>query len=80
MLSGIVPEFTKWHSDSPITRKVFGGIPSIVILVFYTVIPAMLVYGAVLFAFRVRNWERGTPDNRATTKKNLPEPQKHSSV
>ena len=73
VLSGIVPEFTKWHSDSPITRKVFGGIPSIVILVFYTVIPAMLVYGAVLFAFRVRNWERGTPDNRATTKKNFPE-------
>ena len=73
MVSGIVPEFTKWHSDSPITRKVFGGIPSLVILVFYTVIPAMLVYGAVLFAFRVRNWERGTPDNRATTKKNLPQ-------
>lgn len=71
--SGIVPLFTEWHDDSPIQREVFGGIPGVWKLVFYTVIPAMLVYGAVLFSYRVRNWERGAPDNRATTKKNLPQ-------
>ena len=31
----------------------------------------LLVYGAVLFSYRVRNWERGRPDNRATTSKNV---------
>jgi Fe-S oxidoreductase/nitrate reductase gamma subunit len=29
------------------------------------------VYGAVLFSQRVKNWERGQPDDRSTTRKNL---------
>ena len=31
----------------------------------------MLIYGGVMFAYRMRNWERGRPDNRATTAKNV---------
>jgi ferredoxin/nitrate reductase gamma subunit len=31
----------------------------------------LLVYGAVLFSFRVRNWERGAPDDRGTTTRNI---------
>jgi Fe-S oxidoreductase len=38
--------------------------------VFYTVIPIVIVYGAVLFSQRVRNWERGQPDDRGTTRAN----------
>jgi hypothetical protein len=34
-------------------------------------VPDKPVYGAVLFSQRVRNWERGQPDNRATTRKNV---------
>ena len=34
-------------------------------------IPALLIYGSILFANRMKNWERGTPDNRATTTKNV---------
>ena len=34
-------------------------------------IPVLIVFGAVLFAQRMRNWERGAPDNRATTAKNV---------
>ena len=34
-------------------------------------IPILIVYGAVLFAQRTRNWERGRPDRRATTKRNV---------
>ena len=30
----------------------------------------LVLYGAVLFSQRVRNWERGAPDNRKTTTKN----------
>src|SRR5690606_20625399 len=33
--------------------------------------PVLIVYGAVLFSQRVRNWERGNPDDRRTTPKNV---------
>jgi Fe-S oxidoreductase/nitrate reductase gamma subunit len=68
--SGVVPLITEWHDDSPVQRHVFGNIPSAVKLAFYVVIPLVLVYGAVMFAMRVKNWERGTPDNRRTTPEN----------
>ena len=51
-------------------REVFGNIPSVWKLVFYTVLPVLVLYGSVLFSQRVRNWERGAPDNRRTTAKN----------
>ena len=69
--SGISPLITHWHDDSPIQREVFGGIPGPVKLSFYVIIPLVLLYGSVMFAMRVKNWERGTPDNRATTPKNV---------
>jgi len=68
--SGIVPLFTKTHDDSPISREVFYNIPSPVKLAFYIVIPMLIVYGAYMFSMRVKNWERGTPDNRSTTPAN----------
>ena len=70
LLSGIVPNFTGWHSTSDIHREVFGGIPSALKVAFYTVIPVMLVWGSFRFADRMRNWERGAPDRRRTTPKN----------
>ena len=48
----------------------FDNIPGPFKLAFYTVLPMMFVYGAVLFSYRVRNWERGGPDNRDITPKN----------
>ena len=70
--SGIVPSFTEWHDDSSVQREVFVNIPTALKLTFYTVVPLLLVYGAVMFANRVKNWERGRPDNRRTTLKNAP--------
>ena len=70
LMSGILPLFTKWKSDSPIHRQVFEGIPGPIQLAFYTVIPAMLLWGSFRFADRMRNWERGTSDRRRTTAKN----------
>jgi Fe-S oxidoreductase/nitrate reductase gamma subunit len=69
--SGIAATVAQWHDDSPISRRVFGNIPSALIAVFYTVLPFLFLAGAVLFAQRVRNWERGRPDNRATTRTNV---------
>ena len=65
--SGIAATVNGWHDDSEITREVFGNIPDPLRVTFYTVIPVLIVYGAVLFANRMKNWERGAPDNRTTT-------------
>jgi Fe-S oxidoreductase/nitrate reductase gamma subunit len=70
MMSGIIPQFTKWHGDSETSREVFEGIPGPLQAAFYTILPIMLVWGAFRFADRVRNWERGAPDRRRTTAKN----------
>ncbi|CAN5640466.1 heterodisulfide reductase-related iron-sulfur binding cluster [soil metagenome] len=69
--SGIIPQFTKWHTTKTPSRVVFGGIPGPIQVVFYTLIPMLLVWGAFKFADRVRNWERGAPDRRRTTTKNV---------
>ncbi|MEQ1785605.1 MAG: heterodisulfide reductase-related iron-sulfur binding cluster [Acidimicrobiales bacterium] len=71
LVSGITATLAQWHDDSEVQREVFGNIPSVWKLVFYTVFPVLILYGSVLFSQRVRNWERGAPDNRATTKKNV---------
>src|SRR4051794_6241733 len=70
LVSGIVPQFTGWTDDKTPTRETFGGIPGALQVAFYTVIPVMIVWGAIAFADRVRNWERGGPDRRRTTPKN----------
>ncbi|MBT68958.1 MAG: iron-sulfur protein, partial [Acidimicrobiaceae bacterium] len=69
-LSGVAASVFKFHDDSPVTREVFENIPGSIKFAFYLVIPLVLIYGSVLFANRVKNWERGTPDNRSTNKKN----------
>ncbi len=68
--SGVAATINQWHDDSSVQREVFGPIPSAWKAVFYTVIPIVIVYGAVLFSQRVRNWERGQPDDRSTTRAN----------
>ena len=69
-LSGILPLITDWHDESSVQREVFENIPSGIKLAFYTIVPLLLILGAVMFSFRVKNWQRGGPDNRKTTKEN----------
>jgi Fe-S oxidoreductase/nitrate reductase gamma subunit len=69
-VSGITATLAQWHDDAAVQREVFGNVPSVWKLVFYTVFPVLVLYGSVLFGQRVRNWERGAPDNRRTTAKN----------
>ena len=71
LVSGILPQLTKWRDHKTPSREVFSGIPGALQVAFYTVIPVMLVWGAIAFADRVRNWERGAPDRRRTTTKNI---------
>jgi Fe-S oxidoreductase len=69
--SGIAATVLQFHDDSEVQREVFGNIPSAWKLVFYTVVPIVIVYGGVIFAQRVQNWERGQPDDRRTTTRNI---------
>ncbi|MGE3619750.1 MAG: heterodisulfide reductase-related iron-sulfur binding cluster [Acidimicrobiia bacterium] len=71
LVSGITATVFQFHDDSEIQREVFGNVPGAWKLAFYTVLPVVILYGAVLFAQRVKNWERGAPDDRATTAKNV---------
>ncbi len=69
-LSGVAATVFQFHDDSPIQREVFEFIPGPIKLAFYTVLPVMFVAGAVMFSYRVRNWQRGGPDKRDITPKN----------
>ena len=69
-LSGVAATVFQFHDESAIQREVFDNIPGPLKLAFYTIIPMMFVYGAVMFSYRVRNWERGGPDKRDITPKN----------
>jgi Fe-S oxidoreductase/nitrate reductase gamma subunit len=71
LASGVVAALEGWDDDSPVTREVFGGIPGALQVVFYTLTPALIVWGAFAFADRVKNWERGGPDRRPTTVANV---------
>ena len=71
VISGIASAVFQFHDESTVTREVFGGIPGALKLTFYIVIPVMLVYGAVMFSQRTKNWERGKPDDRSTNAGNV---------
>ena len=71
IVSGVLPQITKWENDNEVHRAVFINIPGPLQIVFYSVIPVMIVWGAVMFANRMKNWERGTPAKRHTTSKNV---------
>jgi Fe-S oxidoreductase/nitrate reductase gamma subunit len=71
VLSGVAGAVFDFEEDSPVHRTVFGNVPDSVVVAFYTVVPIVLLYGAWNFSLRVRNWERGQPDRRPTTTKNL---------
>ncbi|MEP6659368.1 MAG: heterodisulfide reductase-related iron-sulfur binding cluster [Acidimicrobiales bacterium] len=71
LASGVVSVIEGWHDDSPIAREVFTGVPGALQVAFYTLTPMLLVYGAIVFSQRVRNWERGAPDRRKTTPQNV---------
>ncbi len=71
LASGIAPEITGWHEDSSIAREVFVNIPAPLEVAFYLTVATGLFLTAWLVSLRVRNYERGKPDNRRTNKANV---------
>jgi len=71
-MSGVVSTITQQHDDdSPIAREVFGNIPGPWKAAVYVLSVVSFVYVGTQFAARFKNWERGGPDRRATTVKNV---------
>ena len=70
LVSGILPQITGWKNDNAVHRTVFVNIPGPLQIAFYTVIPVLLVWVAIMFSHRMKNWERGAPAQRKTTAKN----------
>ncbi|MEM7275388.1 MAG: heterodisulfide reductase-related iron-sulfur binding cluster [Actinomycetota bacterium] len=71
VLSGLASLVFNFHDESEIQREVFVNVPGPLKLAFYTIIPVLLVWGSVQLSYRVRNWERGAPDRRVTSRKNF---------
>jgi Fe-S oxidoreductase/nitrate reductase gamma subunit len=71
LASGIAPEITEWHDDSRIAREVFVNIPAPLEVAFYLAVATGLFLVSWLVSLRVRNYERGRPDDRRTTKGNV---------
>ncbi len=71
IFSGIAPRVTKWEDDSSVARHVFVNIPDPLYWLFYATAATMLLVCAWLVSTRVRNYERGAPDDRNTTTKNV---------
>jgi Fe-S oxidoreductase/nitrate reductase gamma subunit len=69
--SGVAGSVEGFHDPSRISREVFAGIPSAMRALFYTVLVVLLVVSGWLFAIRVENWQRGQPDDRSTTRRNV---------
>jgi Fe-S oxidoreductase len=71
-VSGIAAAvFEFHHEEGAVTREVFGNIPAPIKAMFYALIPTLLIYVGFQLSFRVKNWQRGAPENRKTTKKNV---------
>jgi len=70
-ISGVAPAVLEWHDKSEVTRETFGNVPSALKVTFYTVLPVVFIVLGWLVANRVKNYARGRPDDRRTTRANL---------
>src|SRR6056297_3518080 len=70
LLSGILPQITGWKNDNPVHRTVFVNIPGPIQIAFYTLMPVAIIWTAIMFSNRMKNWERGAPAQRHTTRRN----------
>ena len=71
LASGLAPRITEWTEHSEITRHDFVNVPDGMYWAFYISVAVMLFVCAWLVSLRVRNYERGQPDDRRTTKRNF---------
>jgi Fe-S oxidoreductase/nitrate reductase gamma subunit len=71
VISGLRGALAPEHETTHIQRTVFLNIPSPVRALFYVTLTLLWLVGSWIFAQRVQNWERGLPDRRSTSRKNV---------
>jgi Fe-S oxidoreductase len=71
-VSGIVATLLQWHDHSPDTREVFFNVPPALKGIFYATLTISFAAVGWMFSKRFEAYERGAPDRRTTTAKNLP--------
>jgi Fe-S oxidoreductase/nitrate reductase gamma subunit len=71
VVSGILGTWAPTEDRSKVQRIGFFNIPGVGKALFYGVLPLFFVAAGWFFAQRVQNWERGQPDRRLTTPRNL---------
>ena len=70
-VSGVTGALNSAHPDNPVSREVFWNVPDPVELGFYVALPLLFLFGGFAMANRVKNWQRGTPDDRSTNARNV---------
>jgi Fe-S oxidoreductase/nitrate reductase gamma subunit len=70
VVSGILPRITEWRGTSAIEREPFIDIPDAIYWLFYAAVVIALSVSGWLIVQRVKNYQRGKPDDRRTTKAN----------
>lgn len=61
----------EYVGEHDVSREMFLNVPHAFSLVFYVTMVIVIIYGAVTFSHRMRNWERGAPEKRATRADNV---------
>ena len=69
--SGIAAAVNGFGTPGGVTREVFGNIAAPLKVLFYTLVPAAIIYASILFGSRVGNWERGGREDRSTNRGNI---------
>jgi Fe-S oxidoreductase/nitrate reductase gamma subunit len=71
VISGLRGALAPERETTHIQRTVFLNIPSPLRALFYVTLTLLWLVGSWIFAQRVQNWERGLPDRRSTSRKNV---------
>src|SRR5438270_7754283 len=69
--SDVVASILKFEDHSTIQRVTFIHIPTALRTLFYATVAILFFACGYLFSLRIRNWTRGKPENRATTRNNV---------
>ena len=69
--SGVNGALRTDRDHSSITRTTFVNIPDALRAMLYVIVVTLILAGAWAFSKRVANWERGQPDRRGITAKNI---------
>jgi len=67
----VIASILKFDDHSTIQRQTFIHIPYALRTLFYATVAILFFACGYLFSLRIRNWTRGKPENRSTTRNDV---------